>query len=138
MATEPVSSTIRASKPVDWYARESLTLLAPGGGVNVIVSSEPVDPAVDSSTYAHIQGQLLQGEFPGYSEHSFESRQVFGERAGFVRRFSWQPADGAPVTQVQHYYAEGGKGYLATATTPRAHFTEHETVVVELLDSLRV
>jgi hypothetical protein len=138
MATELVRSTICVSKPVDWFARESLTLLAPDGGANVIVSSEPLDPTIDSGAYAHIQGELLRTEFPEYREHSFESRQVFSGRPGFLRRFSWQPANEEPVTQIQLYFAEGGRGYTATATSPTDDFPDYELVLLELLNSLQI
>ena len=138
MATETVCGTICVSKPVDWFARESLTLLAPDGGANVIVSSEPLDPTIDSVRYAQTQGELLRQKFPRYRQQSFESREVFGGRAGFVRRYSWQPPDDEPVTQIQLYFAEGGKGYTATATSPTDDFADYELVLLELLDSLRI
>ena len=54
---------------------------------------------------------------------------MLGGRQCYVREFEWKPQDGVPVTQIQLYYTEDGRGYTATATTPSSHFP---TVAVEL------
>ena len=137
-STEVVRGVITASKPVDWFAKESHTFLAPDGRANVIASSEPLDPDIDSFSYADIQGDLLQREFRGYVQQSFEEMDVFGGRAGFMRRFTWQPEDGEPVTQIQLYCAEDGRGYTATATTPSTEYASYELTLVTLLQSLSI
>ncbi len=109
---------ISAWLPDGWFAKESITLLAPDGQANVIVSSEPLDPSIDSYRYAEVQGTLLRQEFPGYRELVFEPTEMLGGRRGYLRRFEWKPPDGVPVTQLQMYYTEHGRGYTATATTP--------------------
>jgi len=138
MSTELVRSRFSAAKPLDWYSKESATYLAPDGRANVVASSEPLEPSTDSRSYAAAQGELLQDEFPDYVEHAFGPSLVFGERAGFIRRFSWHPQDAEPVTQIQLYYAEGGRGYTATATALVEDFAEFHEGLTALLDSLRI
>jgi hypothetical protein len=111
--------------PDDWFGKESLTLLAPDGQANIIASSEPLDPGIDTERYAQVQGDLLANEFPHYHQHSFEPFPAFGRR-GWIRVFEWQPPDGVHVTQMQVYYAENGRGYTATATTPSTQFDRFE------------
>jgi hypothetical protein len=138
VSTEPVHARITASKPVDWFYKESHVYLAPDGRANVVASAEPLEADIDSLAYADEQGSLLEGEFPGYAEHSFEAMRVFGGQAGFRRRFSWRPEDGEPVTQTQIYYAEAGRGYTATATSATDEHDVFELTLLELLASLRL
>lgn len=119
-----------------WFANESMTFLAPDGQANVIASSEPLAPGIDTEQYASIQGDLLVTEFPGYREYSYEAAQVFGGRPGFRRRFEWAPPDGVPVMQIQLYYAESERGYTATATTPSSEFERFEFELQDILDGL--
>lgn len=119
-----------------WFAKESVTVLAPDGQANVIASTEPLDPTIGSEDYARIQGDLLRTEFPRYVEHAFTPALVFGGRPGFVRRFSWTPPDGVSVTQIQLYHAQGGRGFTATATTPSTQFERHEPALRRILASL--
>jgi hypothetical protein len=137
MSTELVRGTISASKPVDWFAKESHVFLAPDGMANVIVSSEPIEPDIDSRGYAEVQGELLE-QFADYQEHSFEALAVFGGRPGFRRRFSWQPDGDDPVTQVQLYFADAGRGVTATATTAVGEYARYELDLLELLASVRI
>jgi hypothetical protein len=104
--------------PDGWFAKESITLLEPNGQANVIASSEPLGADIDTKHYAEVQGDLLRKDFPGYTETVFEPVEVWGGRQGYLRRFQWEPPDGVPVTQIQIYYAENGRGYTATATVP--------------------
>lgn len=130
--------TLTARLPEDWFFKESLTLLAPAGDANVITSSEPVPDDLDSEAYAKVQGDILQNEFPGYHEHAFEPAVLFGGRKTYVRRFEWSPEEAAPVMQIQIYYAEGGRGYTATATTPRDNFDSVELKLTEILEGLSI
>lgn len=130
--------TLSAPLLEGWFAKESITLLAPDGKANVIASSEPLDETVDTRRYAEVQGELLVKEFPGFEEYSFEQAEIFGERSGFMRRFQWVPPDGVPIMQVQLYYAEAGRGYTATATTPTTEFTRYESDLQDVLEGLLV
>ncbi len=121
--------------PDGWFAKESLTFVAPDGQANVIASSEPLDETIRSEEYAQIQGDLLQSEFPEYAELSFEPAHVFG-RAGFVRYFRWTPPDGVSVTQIQFYHADTGRGFTATATTPTINFDSVGGLLRLVLDAL--
>jgi hypothetical protein len=125
--------TLSAIPPHGWFVKESITLLAPDGQANVIVSSEPIDPSLDSAQYAMIQGQLLAAQFPRYVEHDFVPVPLLGRYDGFVREFSWTPPDGVRVTQIQFYCAATGRGYTGTATTPAAMFGAHELNLREAL-----
>ena len=127
---------LRAAMPDTWVAKESLTLLAPDGGANVIASSEPLEPSIETDQYANMQGELLHREFPGFEEHELRETELLGGRRCFVRRFSWRPPDGEPVTQIQIYHAHGGRGYTATATTSTARFAELELQLRQVLEGL--
>ena len=138
MSEKPFRGTIVSQVPLDWFAKESLKFLEPSGQANVIVSSEPLDLSIDSARYATVQGDLLEKEFPMFRQFSFESRQMFGGRPGYIRIFEWAPPDGVPVTQVQIYYAERGRGYTATATTPSTRFEEFREALFGILTSLDI
>lgn len=129
---------LRAAVPDDWFAKESLTFVAPDGRANVIASSEPLDPSIDTEKYAHVQGEILTDEFPGFHEFSFDPTPVFGAGTGYVRRFQWTPPDGEMVTQVQIYFAENGRGYTATATVPSDDYERYEVAILEVLSRLRL
>jgi hypothetical protein len=129
----------RVSVPLleHWYVKESVTLLAPDGQANVIASSEPLDAGIDTQTYANVQGNLLRREFPGYREHSFKPFPAFG-RQGLLRVFEWSPPDGVRVTQMQMYFAEEGRGYTATATTPATNFARFEEIFGQILRDIAI
>ena len=129
---------LTAPLPAGWFAKESLTLLSPDGQANLIVSSEPLDPSVDTTQYAAVQGDLLAREFPGYHQLAFEPARMLGSRQGYIRRFEWRPPDGLPVTQLQQYYVESGRGYTATATVPSTLFERFEDQFLELLGGIRI
>lgn len=124
--------------PEEWFIKESFTFLSPDGQANVIASSEAIDVNIDSRTYATIQGDLLRVEFPEYREYFFSETPVFGNRQGYMRRFEWKPPDGVPVTQMQLYYAEHGRGYTATATSTSANIQKVELVVRQILGQIRL
>jgi hypothetical protein len=121
-----------------WFAKESMTLLAPDGQANIIASSEPLDTSIDTYQYAEVQGNLLRNEFPGFVEIDYGPRLILGGKPGYLRTFSWTPDKGENVTQIQLYYAEGGRGYTATATTPTSQFARYEQQVRACLDSLKL
>ena len=138
MEVETFRPKIRAAVPGAWFAKESTTLLAPDGQANVIASSEPLDETVEVKQYAEVQGDLLNREFPGYHEFSFEETDLFGGRRGYIRHFEWTPPDGVPVTQLQLYYVEDGRGYTATATTPSSNFRAVELELRQILSGLKL
>jgi hypothetical protein len=123
--------------PTGWFAKESITLLAPDGQANIIASSEPLDDSIDTHRYAEVQGDLLRKEFPAYQEFSYGQVPMFGS-TGYRRQFEWTPPDGAAVTQIQLYYATRGRGYTATATTPSSVFPAVEAVLNMVLESLAI
>ena len=131
-------AALTAAVPDDWFAKESTTLLAPDGQANIIASSEPLDPSIDTDRYAEIQGDLLRKEFPDFEQKAFESVPIFGGRPGYLRHFEWTPPDGERVAQIQLYYVQEGRGYTATATTPLRGFPERELLLRQLLRSLRI
>ena len=110
-------------------------MLAPDGQANVIASSEPLDDGIDTQSYANVQGNLLRTKFPGYHEHAFEEADAFGDH-GFMRRFEWLPPDGVAVMQIQLYYVEKGRGYTATATTPKSEYERYEFDLQDILEGL--
>jgi hypothetical protein len=133
------AGVMSARVPPGWFAKESLTLLAPDGQANVIASSEPLAPDIDSRDYAEAQGHLLSREFPHFVEYLFERVRVFGDRDGWQREFAWTPPEGVEVAQIQLYFAEHGRGFTATATTPSGNFASRETTVLrDVLAHLRI
>jgi tetratricopeptide (TPR) repeat protein len=92
-------ASITSLVPDGWLVKESITLLSPDGQANVIASSEPLDPSIDTARYAGTQGELLRTEFPGFKEAWVQEREVLGGRPGVVRAFSWTPEGGVPVTR---------------------------------------
>jgi hypothetical protein len=127
---------IRARVPQGWWAKASITVIAPDGQANVIASSEPIDPDLSTREYAVHQGDLLRREFPGFHEFSFEPIAAFGGRDAFKREFSWTPPDGVQVHQIQLYLVEQGRGFTATATTPEYHFDRMEADLRDILHRL--
>jgi hypothetical protein len=122
--------------PEGWFAKGSVTLLSPDGQANIIASSEPLDPSIDTVRYAEVQGELLTKEFPGFVEREYRQVEMFGGRKGYLRAFEWRPRDGEPVTQIQMYHASGGRGFTATATTPSARFAEKEFLLRQIMGDL--
>ncbi len=133
-----VRPRLGATIPDDWSWKESSTFVASSAKANVIFSSEPLGPDIDSERYALVQGELLVNEFPGYREITFEPMLMMGGRQGYLRRFAWKPPDEVEVTQVQLYHAEPPRGYTATATTPTSNYGEAEGVLVGILESLTI
>jgi hypothetical protein len=129
---------IVAAVPDGWFVKGSTTLLAPDGQANVIASSEPLDPSIDSEQYATVQQELLKKEFPEFALKSFERVTVLGDREGYVSTFEWTPPDSQRIAQAQLYYAENGRGYTATATTPAINLTALEPILHEVLRGLRL
>jgi hypothetical protein len=128
---------VRIGEPPDgWCAKWSVTVQSPTGDANVIVSSEPLDPTIDSKDYADAQGELLEDEFPGYDEESFERATAFG-MPGYLREFRWTPEDGDPVRQLQSYAADDGTGYVATGTALARDFDDLRDDMVEIMDDAR-
>lgn len=135
-AVETFESTLNAPLPEEWFAKESITLLAPDGQANVIASSEPLDASIDTKRYAEVQGELLRQEFPGYREFVSEPARAFGNEGGILRKFEWLPPDGVLVTQLQVYYAENGRGFTGTATSPATEFPRYERELRRILEGL--
>jgi hypothetical protein len=88
--------------------------------------------------YAEGQGEVLMREFEGYQELGIGPTELFGGRQGIIRRFSWTPPDRGEITQIQLYYAEDGRGYTATATTPTAALADTEELLLAVLNNLSI
>jgi hypothetical protein len=127
---------LTATLPDGWVARESTELLSLDGAANVIASSEPLNPDIDTQRYAEMQGESFAREFPNYREITFEPIQVFGKRHGYIRHFEWEPEGSVPLAQMQIYYTENGRGYTATATTPSGEFERLKLQLRLLLEGL--
>jgi hypothetical protein len=118
--------------------KESLTVLAPYGQANVIVSTDVIDPRMSTEEFASSQGDQLRAEFPGYEELEV-SPHSFAGMPGILRRLRWQPPDGVPVLQLQLYaLPEPGRSLTATATTAHAAATLTEPQLLEILDSISI
>ena len=132
------TAQLSAAMPDGWLAKESITLLDPRGQANVIASSEPLDPSIDTARYAEIQSGLLEKEFPGYRQLSYSRTELFGGRYGYERRFEWTPSEGQRVTQIQAYYAENGRGYTMTATTTTLNVPLFDLMLRQILGGVRI
>ncbi len=130
-------SRLAVPVPDGWFVKEQLTLLAPDGQANVIVSCEPLDPSTTTERYAAVQGELLRREFPQFEEIALVELPLAGGTA-LLRRFSWSPPDGVRVTQQQVYLATPGTGFTATATTPTTTSARYAPVFDMVLSSLRL
>ncbi len=126
IAVERFKPKLTAPLIQGWFAKESVTLMTPDERGNVIAASEPIDEDIDTRRFALIHGVLLRKEFSGYHEIAFQPAQVLGGKSGYMRRFEWTPSDGIPVTQIQLYYAERGRGYTVTATAQSTQFERFE------------
>lgn len=135
---ERLDPTLHPHVPDGWFAKESVTLLAPDGQANIIISSEPLDPSIDTDTYAEVQGELLRKEFPGYRQLGVGVQLLPGARRVNWRNFSWTPPDGVAVTQLQIYYVQCRRGYTATATTPSTSWSRFEPVFHRVLETLEI
>jgi len=115
-----------------------ITVLTTDRVANVISSSMPIPPKW-SGVDAHRYGELLTGKelegFPGYHQLTPEATSVFGV-PGFRRVYEWDPKDGDPVTQIQQYYTENDRGYVATATTRSADFKEYKPHLLDALNRI--
>ncbi|HEY5816693.1 MAG TPA: DcrB-related protein [Solirubrobacterales bacterium] len=142
-AARPADLRIDIDPPLGWKFEEKITLLRdPVDGdlplANVIASSELVPPEIDAEYYARKMSAQLQQECPAYRELQFEEMDVFGGRNGWLRRFEWEPERGDPVTQLQIYYADDGRAFMATATAKSADFEKCRAELAHVLYSLRL
>jgi hypothetical protein len=71
--------------PEGWFGEASLTVIAPGGEVKVVVSSEPVEYDMDAVAYAAFQGHLLREEFADTRSCRSSRPGSSGRRAGWER-----------------------------------------------------
>ena len=137
---------VRPMAPAGWYTKQSWTLLSPDGASNVIVSCEPLAPDQDTATYAAVQGELLQREFPGYAQLGMT--EIMTPQGPIpLRMFEWSPPDGVRVRQHQVYWVQReafaptptpgppvpAVGYTATGTCVAARAAEFEDVWFEVL-----
>lgn len=132
------ATTLSAVLPGGWFSKEQLVLRAPDGQANVIFSTEPLEATMDSRRYADSQGKLLAEQCPQYQEFSLDAVTIFGEHAGFLRRFRWTPSGGVPVSQLQAYFVRGPRGFTATATTPATVELRNDPVIRTVLAGLRI
>lgn len=136
-AETPFTASFAVGLPAGWGAKSSIEIAEPSGRANLLVSNEPVEPSMDSARYAELHGTLLKAQLPGYRELGLEPCTCFDGRAGYLRRYTWKPKNGLPITQVQAYFAGRGRGITATATAKSAAFStfepEFKRLLVELL-----
>jgi hypothetical protein len=136
----PVTGSLVIECPENWFYKESLTLLDPDGGSNIIVSTEPLSPELTTEQYAAIQGDLLRKEFSGFEEHSFGPAAILGISANVaIRDFSWSPPEGSPrVRQLQLYAVLQRRGITLTCTAPEENFPRYESILRATMETLEV
>lgn len=123
--------------PDGWFARESIHL-SDGGGGSVVAAVEFIAPGTTLERYAQEYGEILSRELPGFAELDLSETTLASGAPGLMRRFRWTPEAGEPVTQLQLYALEGGKGVVATATAPADSFAELEPMLHELLRGIEL
>lgn len=122
-----------------WFYKESYTFLAPDGQANVMMSTEPLDEAIDSDAYTEIQGSMLENEFPGYQQLALEPYVISGvEGHGWLREFSWNPEGQEPVQQTQIYVVLFGRGCTVTATSLASEYEKHRADLAAVFGSIAV
>ncbi len=87
---------LKSDLPTGWFAKESITLLAPDGQANVIASSEPLDESLDSRAYADAQGDILRTEFPAYNEVSYIETEILGGEPASAASSNGRRQTGSP------------------------------------------
>jgi hypothetical protein len=128
--TEWFTASLTVPLPLGWFGKESFTVLAPDGQANVIASSEPLDPSIDTERYAEVQRGLLEREFPEYHEIGSGELTLAGGITAHWREFGWKPPDGVRVRQVQLYAVPSpGRGYTATATSSDAGWDRYAAIL---------
>jgi hypothetical protein len=134
------TGSLSAPVPDGWFAKESLTVLAPDGLANVIASSEPLDKTLTTQQYADGQGEDLRNMFANFKERSYGPANMLGGRECVVRRFEWSPPDRGndPVTQIQVYHVAAGRGYTLTATARSVRFEAVERVLIGILEGVLI
>ena len=98
--------------PPNWSVVESLELEAADGKQGVISeSATPLDPGMDSETYARALVDDLRTQ-PGFREIAFEQVAVFGGELGWRCRCGWN-AETVPVELTQIFHVHGDAGFNA-------------------------
>lgn len=132
-------STISAELPNGWEFKESYTFLDPIHHENVIFSSEPLPPGMDSHGYAKEQGVLLKSECREYRQSGpLECFALGGLSDGLLRKFTWRTPQDRLVNQIQVYAVHSGRGYVATATRPDSLNNLYDTELFRVLQALVV
>jgi hypothetical protein len=129
-------SAISIVRPDGWVASDSLELIAPDRRVHLRVSSEDLAVEDTLEDYVRRYASLMADRLPGYAAEHEKAAKLFGGRDAVVCRYTWSPRDRPPITQVQAYCLEGGRGFVATVTMPQAFFAELEDVAMRLLGSI--
>jgi hypothetical protein len=125
--------------PDRWDYKETFTIFTPDRQANILFSSESLSESVTTEEYAAVQGDLLEREFPGYRQISYEEFSLLDAGVAWLRVFEWSPPDpGPPVTQMQVYYVASGRGITSTATASSMHFPEVQPNLLDVLRSIAV
>ena len=136
-----VNPRIEFDIPEGWQFKEEITVVrdpqsANRPSVNLIVSSEPTETGLGAEELARSMAAQLQQEFPAYRELVLEPMDIFDGRPGWLRRFEWEPERGRRITQLQAYYTENGRAYMATATVESDEFPAQRDELLKVLGSL--
>jgi hypothetical protein len=130
--------SLRARLPAGWFRTESITVGDRRGRANVIATIQVIDPAITAEEYAKNQTQHLADACREYRERLFASAEVFGGHPGYVRAFTWHPEGGHPVAQWQAYYADAGRGYVATATCRSQQASKFEKRLRAMMEKIEI
>ena len=123
--------------PEGWQANDSVTLVAPDGQANVIVSSQQIPDEMSTEEFASAMNEALDSpDFATVKVISFGPSDMLSGRDAWLRHFEWEPEDSPPVSQMQLYHAEAGRGYTATATVPTTEAERYELTLGQLLSGL--
>ena len=129
--------TLTAAAPEGWLARESIQL-SNGAGASVVATVDFVPPDTTPELLAQEYSEIMSRGLPGFVDVDLASITLASGAPGLLRRFRWTPEEGGPVTQLQLYAVEEGRGVVATAAAPADSFSELEPMLHELLRSLEL
>ncbi len=130
------SSEIATPLPPGWAVQESMTLTAPDGVSNLMVSGDQLEASKTAREYADEALTHLQG-LNQFEEVSFEPVELPAQVEAYVRRFTWVTEDDVSVSQCQAYFVVGDRAYVATGTTIKGA-AELEEQLVQLVRTIAV
>ena len=128
---------LTAAAPDGWLARESIRL-SNGAGASVVATVDFFPRDTTPEALAQEYREILSHGLAGFVDVDLTQITLASGTPGLLRRFRWTPEEGGPVTQLQLYAVEEGRGLVATAAAPADSFAGLEPMLHELLRGLEL